>query len=157
MDSRIVKQSAFAIVGIAVRTTNQDGRAQKDIGALWERFFRENVAGRIAERQSPGIYCVYTDYDSDFQGPYTTLLGYRVTSLDNIPEGLTGKMIPAYSYRLFVTKGKIPEALVATWMKIWQTCGDRAYVADFDIYSPDDGDPQAATVETYVSVKLTVD
>jgi hypothetical protein len=28
----------FEIVGIAVRTTNQNGEAEKDIGALWKRF-----------------------------------------------------------------------------------------------------------------------
>ena len=27
------------IIGISVRTTNQNGQAMQDIGNLWERFF----------------------------------------------------------------------------------------------------------------------
>ena len=50
------------IAGIAVRTTNQDGRAQTDIRNLWTKFMSENIAGQIAARLSDDIYCVYTDY-----------------------------------------------------------------------------------------------
>jgi len=30
------------IIGISVRTTNQNGQAMQDIGNLWQRFFSEH-------------------------------------------------------------------------------------------------------------------
>jgi predicted transcriptional regulator YdeE len=42
----------FEIVGIAVRTTNQNGEAEKDIGALWKRFYAEDALSKIEGKVS---------------------------------------------------------------------------------------------------------
>jgi predicted transcriptional regulator YdeE len=153
MNSRNVDLPAFQIMGISVRTTKQSGRSQKDIGALWERFIREDIAEKIPGKQSNDVYCVYTDYETDFNGPYTTFIGCKVKDAENIPEGLSAKIIPALTYRRFVSKGKIPHAVMTTWMAIWQSGIPRSYTADFDLYGQASRDIESDEVETYVSIK----
>lgn len=52
----------FPIIGISVRTTNENGQAIKDIGPLWERFLSENLIEKIPNKVDPTVYSVYTDY-----------------------------------------------------------------------------------------------
>lgn len=144
---------SFYLIGLAVRTTNQNNQAMKDIGELWGRFLSEDIPSQIPNKVSEDKYCVYTDYESDANGPYTTLLGYKVSSLDNIPKGLTGKEIPTAKYQVFSAKGKLPDIVIQTWQKIWSSEINRAYTADFELYKADSVGPEIAEVETYVSVK----
>jgi predicted transcriptional regulator YdeE len=77
---------------------------------------------------------VYTDYESDHNDYYTAILGCKVSSIEYLPEGFTGKAIPAARYRVYDPKGKFPESIGATWQHIWQDEINRTYTADFDIY-----------------------
>jgi len=138
---------AFDIIGISVRTTNKDERSQKDIGELWARFMSEGVMEKIPGKESADIYCVYTDYETDFNGAYTTIIGCRVNTLEMIPEGMDGKTIPSSKYQVYKSSGEMPKALMETWKIIWDSDIYRAYTADFDLYGPD------PVVKTYISVK----
>lgn len=153
MDFTTVSLGQFSVIGITVRTTNQEGRAQKDIGDLWQNFFQNDVQNQIPDKISNDIYCIYTDYESDASGAYTTILGCKVSSLENIPDGLIGKTIPETNYRLYKFRGKLPETVLNTWYHVWQTPMNRRYVADFDVYGSTSSDTDNAEVETYVSVQ----
>lgn len=143
----------FSVIGIAVKTTNQDGQAQNDIGGLWQRFFNDSISNQIPNKVSDDIYCIYTNYESDVNGAYTTILGCKVASLENIPEGFTGKTIPKATFQLYKSIGKLPDSVLATWGHIWQTPIERKYLADFDVYGPRSQDPNNAEVETYLSIQ----
>jgi predicted transcriptional regulator YdeE len=130
---RITSPGIF-VAGIAVRTTNQDNRAQTDIETLWAKFMSENMAGQIAARRSDDIYCVYTDYENDHTGWYTAVLGYRIESPDD-SEGMFTALIPRGSYRLYKPQGEMPGCVINTWQQIWTDCRDRNYIADYDLYS----------------------
>ena len=143
----------FTVVGISIRTTNQNNQSQKDISELWGRFIVENVIESIHNKISGEIYCIYTDYESDFMGEYTTILGCMVSDVDNIPEGLIVKEIPACDYYKFTSEGKLPEAVGETWGFIWQSDFDRKYIADFEIYGAAAQNPDNAIVTTYLSIK----
>lgn len=153
MQFETIKLHSFYIIGIAVRTTNRNGQSQKDIGRLWDRFFKENVRAQIPAKKSDAIYCVYTDYESDAAGPYTTILGCNVAMLQTIPEGFTGVEIRGAAYRVYTSVGKLPDSVLATWQHIWQTPINRSYSADFDVYGDDAKDRDAAEVKTYLSVQ----
>lgn len=154
MDYKEITLETFFIVGIAVRTTNKNGYSQEDIGNLWTRFISHDIRELIPNKLSYDIYCVYTDYESDFMGEYTTIIGCKVSSIENLHEGLIAKEIAASDYRLYCSQGKIPECLGKTWVDIWQSSdSDRKYAADFDIYGIDAEDPDDAKVYTYLSVK----
>lgn len=155
MNYEEIKLDSFTIVGISVRTSNKDGRGMKDIGELFNRFFSEQIISLIPNKVSDEFYCMYTDYESDFTGEYTTILGCKVSSTDNIPEGLISKEVPASKYHIYEATGEVHEAVGKTWSYIWGQAEniDRAYEADFDVYGKDAADPKNATVRTYLSVK----
>lgn len=144
----------FSILGIAVRTTNENGQSMKDIPALWNRFFSEGIAAKIPGKVDDAIYCVYTDYEGDYTKPYTTILGCKVESLAKAPSGLTGKTIEQGLYEKFTASGNLEQGLVyQLWMKIWDSPLDRAYTADIEVYGPKAKNPLSAEVDIFVAVK----
>ena len=144
----------FYIIGIAIRTTNQDGQGAKDIPMLWEKFIAENITAQIPGKLCNDIYCVYTEYEGDYTQPYTTVIGYRVESLESVPGGLTGVTIPGGSYRIFTAEGKLSDGIVINaWNTIWNTPVNRSYTADFEVYSSDNRNPDNTEVNIYIGVK----
>jgi len=81
---------SFKIIGISVETTNENGKSADDLGQLWKRFYSENIPSLIPNKESDEIYSIYTDYKSDYKGKYTSIIGLKVNSLDQIPNGLIG-------------------------------------------------------------------
>lgn len=146
----------FHIIGISVRTINENGQSAKDIEALWVKFWGEGISKQIPNKISEDIYAVYTDYETDFTGHYTTIIGLPVSSLDDIPKGFVGITIETGDYQKFVSKGKMPEAVFNTWLEIWRN-GElnlkRAYKADFTIHGQKYYDGEKAEVETFISIK----
>jgi predicted transcriptional regulator YdeE len=154
MDNKI-KVESFKIIGISVRTTNENGQAMSDIGNLWQRFYSENILSQIPDRICDDIYSVYTDYSLDFKGEYTTILGCKVNSSENIPDGFTFKEIEAVKYIKFSGKGKLPEIVVNIWKEIWANDStlNRKYSADFEVYSEKSQKNENAEVEIFIAVK----
>lgn len=153
MHYETITRDAFYLVGISVRTTNEGGKSGQDIGQLWQRFYSDNILAQIPNKVNDAIYCVYTNYEGDATGLYTTILGCNVATLQIIPEGFTGIKIPGETYRVYTSIGKLPDSVLATWSHIWQTDVNRAYAADFDVYDATSQDPNAAVVKTYLSVQ----
>ena len=144
--------SGFNIIGISVRTTNENGKSLKDIGELFGQFLEQNIIQKIPGKVNNDVYCVYTEYESDYNASYTTFIGCKVTALEKIPPGLVGKVIHASKYQVYKSTGKLSESLRKTWEAIWASEINRKYEADFDIYGVKAADFNNAEVETYVSV-----
>lgn len=146
--------SAFNIVGLAVRTTNENGQAAKDIPELWQTFMASGMLEKIPNKLGQDIYCMYTDYEKDHTKPYTTILGCKVANLDQIPDGMVGKAIAAENYSKQVAKGNINEGLVYNaWLKIWDSGLERKFTADFEIYGEKAANPSDAEVDIFVAIK----
>jgi predicted transcriptional regulator YdeE len=141
-----------AIVGISVRTINK--KASIDISVLWEKFYLENIRAQIPNRISEDIYCVYTDYESDYTGKYTTIIGYKVPFLGFISKGLTGCLIEEGEYLKYSVKGKI-SSVVNIWKEIWDNDSklNRKYSTDFDVYKENSQDIEHAEMEVYIGIK----
>ncbi len=145
---------AFQVIGISVRTTNENGQAMQDIPALWNRFITENLADHIPGKISDDLYCIYTDYEKDHTKPYTTILGCRVNSLENIPAGMTGKTFSAASYKIFTAKGNLAQGAVYNeWLKIWNDPLPRAFTADFEVYGIKAANAEDAEVDIFIALK----
>lgn len=152
MNNQIIQK--FQVIGISVRTTNENGQSANDLEELWGRFWGEDIQKQIPNKVNDDIYAVYTDYETDFNGPYTAIIGSAVTSLENIPEGFVGLDIETAEYKKFVSKGKMPEAVFNTWMEIWQNKDlNRTYQADFTVHGKKYHDRDNAEVETFIAVK----
>jgi predicted transcriptional regulator YdeE len=160
MNPRIVQQSEFTVVGISTRTNNaREATADGVIGKQWERFMQDGVLGKIPHKLDRSIIAVYTDYANDHNGDYTFLLGAKVSSVTDLPEGFVEKKIPAGRYVVFTTqKGPGPKVVPELWTKINSLPksapgGNRAYRADFEIYDDRAADPQNVQVDVYVGIK----
>ena len=148
-----IKIDAFNVIGISIRTTNENNQSAVDIPALWSRFFTEDIASKIKNKISSDLYCLYTDYEKDYTKPYTTLLGYKVEHLDVIPEGLIGRRIPAQQYKVFNASGKLSDnSVFKEWTKIWSSDIDRAYSGDFEVYGSKSQDPENAEVAIFIAL-----
>lgn len=148
-----LKKDAFYVVGLSVRTTNENGKAMQDIPALWQRFMSEGIKDQLTNRVGEESYAVYTDYEKDHTKPYTMILGYEVADLNEIPEEMMGKKIEASNYERFVAKGDLTkEAVVNEWMKIWNSDIDRAYASDFEVYGDKAQDPTNGEAEIFIAV-----
>jgi len=129
-------KNGFKIIGVSIRTTNKDNQAQKDLGALWAKFYAENIFDKIPNKVSGEILSVYTDYKNDYTEDYTTIIGVPVSSLERIPDGLTGREFQPENFIKFTAKGKMPDAIADTWLNIWNKDKDlnRKYTYDFEVY-----------------------
>jgi predicted transcriptional regulator YdeE len=143
----------FKIIGISTETTNENGKSIKDVEEIWGKFWGENISDKIPNKASNEIYAVYTDYESDYTGKYTLIIGFPVTTFDNIPDGFVSRNILVGSNVKYTSKGKMPEAILKTWTEIWQdTQLKRAYRADVTVHGQKYYDGDNAEVETYISI-----
>ncbi|MGB1207361.1 MAG: GyrI-like domain-containing protein [Chitinophagales bacterium] len=151
MDKVTIK--TFKVIGISVRTTNENGQAAKDIGELWNKFMVEGILEKIPNKVDNTIYSIYTDYESDHTKPYTTILACKVENIDTIPNGMIAKNFNKENYAKFVSKGNLTQgAVYNTWKEIWNKDLDRAFTADFEVYGEKSQDPTNAEVEIFIAI-----
>lgn len=146
----------FYIIGISTRTRNSEGQSAKDIEALWQKFVERNIQHRIPNKVNSDIYAVYTAYESDHRGEYTTIIGAKVSSLEDVPEDMVGLTVKDHSYLKITSKGVMPAAIGNTWLAIWSDKdldAKRAYQVDFTIYGKNYFLGENAEAETYLSIQ----
>lgn len=160
MQPHVVEQNGFIVIGVAARTNNsREATAQGVIGKEWARFMQEGVLAKIPNKLDHSIVAVYTDYASDHKGDYTFVLGARVRSDIDVPEGMVAKKIPAGRYAVFTSdKGPGPKVVPELWMKINSLPksapgGNRAYRADFEVYDERAADPQNLQTDIYIGIR----
>lgn len=147
MDYKIAEAGDFNVIGLSVKTKNDaSGKAQKDIGELFGRLIEEDLIDLIPGKLTYEIYCVYTGYEGDHNEEYTTIVGCKTESLDEIPQDFTGIKIEKSLYRHYKAEGGGPEKVAQVWENI-RACGaDRKFSVDFDVYG------EEPDVNIYVSV-----
>jgi len=152
MSNQTIKK--FSVIGIAVQTTNENGQSSQDIPALWNKFMTEGVIEKIPNKIDNTLYCIYTNYEEDYTKPYTTILGCKVSTLNDIPDSMVGKIISEGNYIKYSVTGNILEGIVFNeWVKIWNSGLQRRYTADFEVYGAQAQQPENATVDIFVAIK----
>jgi predicted transcriptional regulator YdeE len=165
MKTEAVKLREIKLVGISVRTKNQDefNPETAKIGKTFGQFLSQNLGEKIQNRKNPGVlFSVYTNFESNEHGEYTYFLGEEVTHFDDLSilnNGLKSLTISAAKYQKFTTEsGQLPGVVVNAWMEIWKMSpkdfiGERAYQADFEIYDHRAMNPLDAVVDIYIGVR----
>ena len=126
--------NGLTILGIYARASNDN---LEKIGGLWRRFQAMGAAAAIPARRDDAVYCVYCEYETDFKGAFTVLLGCAVDASAPIPHGMKRLAIEAGKFAVFEPVGELPKAVFETWAEIWNTPLERSYQADFDRYGGD--------------------
>ncbi|MFH6605092.1 GyrI-like domain-containing protein [Maribacter algicola] len=145
----------FKIIGISTRTTNENGESAKVLGELWGTFYSERISAKIPNKDSDEIYAMYTDYESDYTGKYTAIIGHKVKSLQVVPDGLIGREFKGGKYTKLVAKGEMPEAIVNLWEKVWEEDQKlmRRYTVDFEIYGAKSQNGTESEVEVFLATE----
>jgi predicted transcriptional regulator YdeE len=148
------KIEKFNVIGISVRTTNENGQAGQDIPALWNKFMTEGIANQIPNKIDNSLFCIYTEYEKDHTKPYTTILGCKVENLNTIPNGMVGKTFEEATYKKHIAKGNILQGMVFDqWTKIWNSDLDRTFTSDFEVYGEKAQNIENAEVDIFIAVK----
>jgi predicted transcriptional regulator YdeE len=129
-----VEKPSMMIVGIECRTSNDPSAGPQDIPRLWQRFYAEEILSKIPNKVSDEVIALYCDYEGDYTQPYFCVIGCAVSSLDQIPERMVGKVIPASTFALFHAEGDFPKSLIDTWGSIWHSDLKRTYAGDYEVY-----------------------
>ena len=151
--------SAFQVIGVAVRTTNaKESSGNGEIPKLWQRVMQEDLIDKISNRADQHLVVVNTNYASDQNGEYDYIVGSRVTSANDVPEGFVAVAVPAGKYAVVESeKGAPQEILPKVWRRIWamspaELGGTRAFKTDYEVY-PAEMDGQNTQVTIYLGLK----
>lgn len=143
----------FYVIGLSVRTRNKDQQMEHDIQNLWNDFMEKEVGQKIPNRLDDTLYGIYTDYENGVNGYYKAIVGCKVSSLENIPEGMTGITIKEGDYTKFMAKGDITkDAIPNAWETIWKTNLKRKFTTDFEVYDERAITQSKAEVDIFIAV-----
>ncbi|REG96061.1 GyrI-like domain-containing protein [Flavobacterium aquicola] len=149
-----VKIEPFKVIGISVRTTNENGQAAKEIVDLWSRFMNEQILETIPNKIDNTVYSIYTDYESDHTKPYTVILGCRVENLNEIPNGMIGKSFDGGNYMKLSAKGDLMKGLIINkWTEIWEMDLARTFTTDFEVFGEKSQNPTDAEIDFLIAIK----
>ncbi|MFZ0565970.1 MAG: GyrI-like domain-containing protein [Chlamydiales bacterium] len=156
MDCKIITLKPKIIVGIEIRTSNQDGQAIRDIPALWERFYREGIKDKIANKQSNAVFALYTKYEGDHTKPYSLIVGCEVDKAPlKLPEGCAIYKTEASSYACIPVAGDFPIGLIKAWEQVWNSGLKRKFSTDLEVYDEtfDRSTGSSSGVSLYIAVE----
>jgi predicted transcriptional regulator YdeE len=86
------------------------------------------------------------------------LIGARVSSLDEVPDGMVARHVPSQEVTVFTTEqGDFGVVVFNTWLDIWsqedQKKLNRAYENDYELYDERSLNPNKAQVEIHIGIK----
>jgi predicted transcriptional regulator YdeE len=159
-DVKIVTDDEFYVTGIEARTSNaREATPDAVIPKQWNEILRHGVLSRIPNRLDSSIIALYTDYESNENGPYTYVLGARVSAASKIPQGMVARRVPPGKYVVFTSdRGPVGQVVLSTWKRIWSLPQSnpqlrRKYKTDFELYDQRAVDPENSQIEIHVGIK----
>ncbi|CAN5273222.1 GyrI-like domain-containing protein [soil metagenome] len=168
MQKTLTQLQEIKLVGITCRTNNthifEANTSTNKIAATVQKYFHDGLSNKISNRSNPGTtYCIYTNYESDFSGDYTYFIGEEVNSFEEVGSEFEKLLIPSQSYVKFTNQpGPMPDVCINMWKEIWamqpsDLGGERAYIADFEIYDERSSDHKNVTLDIYIGIKKQQD
>ena len=115
MEPKIVQLPQIFCIGVPYYGDNKNG----EIPATWPRF--NSLSGQIKNKKEPRIHLGVETYTVEFesQRKWFYLAAVEVTTLDEIPVQLVGKILPANRYAVFTHQGKLPGQIAETFRYIY--------------------------------------
>lgn len=141
MQHELIESPALFVVGLAIRTSNAE--AGQTIAAAWHRVHGEGLFDQIPNRRDDHTMLgVYTDYESDENGPYTFMVATPVVGTAAVPSGLERREFAARPTAKIVAQGPMPDIVQTTWQDIYRANLPRSYTVDLEIYDTRKMGPQ---------------
>lgn len=165
MDYRIEKRDAFQVVCKRKSVGKpQAANATPDITAMWQEFGKDGTMARLISYmpEKPvmkgllGI-CFSAEFNAK-QFPYGIGVEYDGRKVDDDLEVVT---IPAHTYAVFTSKGKMPDAFIETYQRIvteffpQSTQYEYAESVEFEVYSSENVSDPNYKCEIWIAVNET--
>lgn len=151
---KIINKNEFKIVGMKYYGANKNN----EISQLFNKFFSRisEVKNRIDIKTSLGVCEYVPDLTSETEFSYIACV--EVSSLDEIPVGMVGQVVPGNKYAVFTHKGSIDklgdtyEYIHGTWFP--KSGYQPALANDFELYderfSPNSDESE---MDIYIPIK----
>lgn len=153
MKYEIVELEEKKVVGVKIKTTNQNGKSIQDIGMTWQKLFADGIYEKIQNKVNNKTIGLYTEYEGDYTKPYTFVAGVEVSEeLENNKEIVT-KIIPKGKYAKFIITGDVQNSVGQAWQEIWSMDLKRKYNCDFEEYQNNSQDMQNQEIHIYIAIK----
>ena len=153
MKYEIVELEEKKVVGVKIKTTNQNGKSIEDIGMTWQKLFADGIYEKIQDKVNNKTIGLYTEYEGDYTKPYTFVAGAEVSEeLENNKEIVT-KIIPKGKYARFIITGDVQNSVGQAWKEIWSMDLKRKYNCDFEEYQNNSQDMQNQEIHIYIAIK----
>ncbi len=149
MSYEIVEVKGKQFAGIKISTTNENQQCIKDMGALWQRFFSEEVMQKAGKTVDYSSYGLYLNYEGDFTKPYDYMACLEVTEPGKDVEVVN---MPSGKFAKFSGQGNITEVVGTLWGDIWKTDLKRTYSYDFEKYHYSE-DQNNQLIEIYIGIE----
>lgn len=154
ISSKVLEMDEIIIVGKEIRTTNEDGKCKIPIEKLWTEFMEQKLGDKIHDKvNSNEILGLYSDYENREFGMYSFMVGFQVKDKNNIPTGMTVKVIPKSKYNVVTVKGSMPQSIAEGWGYIWNSDLERTYTGDFEVYGEKYVGNKNSEISIYVAIK----
>ncbi|MCI8965860.1 MAG: AraC family transcriptional regulator [Clostridia bacterium] len=153
MKYEIVELEEKIIQGIAIKTTNQDGKSIKDIGETWQRLFTDGIYENIPNKINGKTIGLYTKYEGDYTKPYLFIAGAEVRKGEKINKEIESIVIPKGKYAKFIIIGDIKNSVGEAWQEIWNMDLKRKYICDFEEYQNNLGDMEKQEIHIYIGIE----
>jgi len=151
MDYEIVHLEEKTVAGLRIQTRNSDPNMTLSIGGLWQDFFAKGIYQSIANKQNDKSIGLYTNYESDANGPYDMMVCCEIQNTSNLPDSVHAQTIPAGKYAKFIVQGDTQKVVAEFWMELWSMDLDRKYSCDFEEYQSG-GDMNNAEIHIYIAL-----
>ena len=153
MKYEIVELEEKVVVGIRIKTTNQDGKAMQDIGITWQKLFADGIYEKIQNKVNNKTIGLYTEYEGDYTKPYIFIAGAEVNQKVENNKEVGSKVIPKGKYAKFVITGDVQNSVGQAWQEIWNMDLKRKYTCDFEEYQNNSKDMQQQEIHIYIAIE----
>ena len=153
MKYEIVELEEKVVIGFKVKTTNQDGKAIKDIGLTWQKLFTNGIYDKIPHKINHKTIGLYTEYEGDFTKPYVFIAGAEVSQKIENTDEIVCKIIPRGKYAKFIITGDVQNSVGQAWQEIWSMDLKRKYTCDFEVYQNNSDDMKNQEIHIYIAIK----
>jgi predicted transcriptional regulator YdeE len=148
---------SIKIIGVELKTSNENGRAFKEIPMFWQNFMQNRLLDKISNKTSSDLYSVYTNFENEGtnnRGVYSMIIGAPVNSFDQVAEGFVTIEIPEAEYAMFAVQDGENQLVAKAWQDIWKLSlsdnafdQNRTYFMEYEHYKASGG------IDIYVGVK----
>lgn len=100
---RIVVKDEFMVMGLSVKTSNEENEKNNVIGRVWEEYLlrRPEISWKKKPHMDLGVCEIIEDLEDEFNYICCT----EVEAPEPVPEGMVAERVPASKYAVFTHRG----------------------------------------------------